>query len=405
MRAGTTGDQGLLPGAPDMATARFAAAEPAIVCFPFAGGLVGGSHMSALGLVAQLDRRRFAPLVLLHRAEGPLLDLLRARGIAFEVAPCEAPAAHRPGVAALGGTLAAAAPLARFLKRRGARIVHTNEGAMHATWALPARLAGARLLWHHRGNPGARGLRLLAPWLADRVVSVSRYAAPAPGLISAAAKCTVIYSPFDTAPTGLDRAAARTAALAALDLPATTHLLGYFGHFTARKRPLVFIESIAALRRARPDLPIAGLMFGDVLDPGLDVAAQALAAERGVADIVRFMGFRTPPDQWLAACDLHVVTAVAEPFGRTIIESMLLGTPVVAAASGGNCEAIRHGETGWLAPADDPEAFAAIIARLLAQPAMRAVVADAAATDAVAKFGLARHAESVSAIYRELLAA
>ena len=70
------------------------------------------------------------------------------------------------------------------------------------------------------------------------------------------------------------------------------------------------------------------------------------------------MGFRYPPEPWIAACDVLLVPAVEEPFGRSLIEAMLLGTPLIAADSGGNPEIIRHGETGYLVPPDDPDAFA-----------------------------------------------
>src|SRR3546814_20199061 len=54
-------------------------------------------------------------------------------------------------------------PQIRFLRSKNVAIVHSNDGRTHATWALTARLAGAKLLWHPRGNPGARGLRFAAP--------------------------------------------------------------------------------------------------------------------------------------------------------------------------------------------------------------------------------------------------
>src|SRR3546814_10705659 len=43
------------------------------------------------------------------------------------------------------------------------------------------------------------------------------------------------------------------------------------------------------------------------------------------------MGFRHPSEPWMAACVALLVTAVDEPFGRTLIEAMLLETPVIAA--------------------------------------------------------------------------
>jgi len=377
----------------------FAAAgdtAPVTIVFPFMGGAVGGSHISAVKLIKGLDRREFRPLVVLHRCEGPTIALLEAEGIAYEPAPspeCFDPAAggriHQVTMAARLTRLQA-----RFLRERGARIVHTNDGPMHATWAV-----------------AARGLRFLAPWLASRVVSVSKFASPPPGLISAAGRCSVVHSPFDTS-IATSRPAANApkgsmdswVEVAQLGLPVGSRLLGFFGHLIDRKRPLQFVETIAAITARRPSMPVAGLMFGEALEPGLDIAVMERARQLGIADRIRLMGFRTPPEPWIEICDLMVVTAVDEPYGRTIIEAMLLGTPVVAAASGGNIEAIRHMETGVLAPPDRPEAFATAIIDLLDAPATAIAIAAAARTEALARYGIDGHVRSISDIYRQLAA-
>src|SRR3546814_9209528 len=70
----------------------------------------------------------------------------------------------------------------------------------------------------------------------------------------------------------------------------------------------------------------------------------------------------------MAACDALLVTAVDEPFGRTLIEAMLLETPVIAANSGGNPEAIEDGENGLIVPPDDPESFADAALALIDDP-------------------------------------
>ena len=48
-----------------------------LVCFPFVGNLVGGSHISALGLIKRLDPARYRPLVLVQHREGEIADLCR----------------------------------------------------------------------------------------------------------------------------------------------------------------------------------------------------------------------------------------------------------------------------------------------------------------------------------------
>ena len=379
-------------------------AAPVVVAFPFAGSLVGGSHFSAAKLIQSLDRRRYQPVVLLHQLEGPLADLLRTLGIGFEPAPSERfldGASLRHDV---GFVLTQTLRFARFLRRRGVRIVHTNDGDSHATWGLPTRLAGARLLWHHRKDPDAKGLRYLAPWVADRVVSVSEFAAPKPGLFSPARKNTVVHSPFDTDGPTPNRTSARASLLEELGCGPDTRVIGFFGNLMARKRPLLFVDAIAEMRARAPDLPLAAPIFGEDRED-LAEAIKDRARARGIADCIHVMGFRYPPERWLAACEVLLVPAVDEPFGRTLIEAMLLGTVVVAAASGGNLEAIRDGATGCLVPPDDATAFAQRTLDLLAAPTMAAFLADAARREALGRFGLRRHADAIMRVYDTMLSA
>jgi glycosyltransferase involved in cell wall biosynthesis len=376
-------------------------AAPPVVCFPFVGNLVGGAHISALKLILNLDRARFEPLVLLHQPHGPLADVLAEHGIAVEPTPT-------PHYLEGGGWARDALALCRrsgalagFLRRRRVRIVHTNDGRMHATWSIPARLAGARFLWHHRGNPRARGVRLLGPLLVDQVLCVSRFATPKGSWFDRSGRCAVVHSPFDTRRAAPDRAACRQALLQEFGRPAGTRVVGFFGNLVARKRPQLFIEVVAALRERAPELELLAPIFGP--DRGLLESLRARAEALGVSDRVTFMGFRYPPERWLAACDALLVPAVEEPFGRTLIEAMLLGTLVIAADSGGNPEAIRHGDTGWLVPADDAAALAAQTLAALRDPAGCAVITARARADALARFGLERHADAVMSVYDRLL--
>lgn len=373
------------------------------VCFPFVGDRLGGSHISALKLIEALDRARFTPLVVVHAADGPVARLFAERGIPFSVvAPGIGRDATARGWRAVGGAVARAAPLTGFLRRHRVDVVHTNDGLSHLAWALPARLAGVPLVWHHRAGPDARGLRLLAPAVADRVIAVSRFASPRPGRWSAASRCTVVHSPFEADAPELDRAACRAAACAELGVSAGTRLIGFFGNLVPRKRPVAFVDAVAALRRQAPELPVLGLLFGQPFH-GLDEAVTRRARELGVASAIRLMGFRYPAESWLAACDVMLVPGVDEPFGRTLIEAMLLGTPIVATASGGNPEAIEDGRTGFLVPADSPEIMAARTLRLLRDPDLHGAIAEAARADARGRFGVARHVEAVMAVYDGLL--
>lgn len=376
-------------------------AQRTTVCFPFAGDSIGGSHISVEGLLRGLGHQ-YRAIVVPEIADGRIAQLFAANEQAAD--PGAMTGAFVPGEAfdlrkaarTLGGIL----PRVRFLRQKRVDIVHVNDGRTSANWALPARLAGARLVWHNRGDPGALGLRLVAPLLADRVVCVSEFALPGRGLWSTSNKADVIHSPFDT-DVRIDRGPARAALVDELGIKQDTLILGYFGSFVARKRPLLFVDMIARLRTML-DRPVVGVMFGAARLPAMEAALHARIKDTGTTDIVRLMGYRSPGIAWIAACDQLVVPAVGEPFGRTLVEAMLVGTPVVAARSGGNIEALREG-IGVLASPDDANALAECCADLARNLVSARAMAARAQDDARERFGGARHCALIGAVYDRMM--
>lgn len=370
------------------------------LCFPFSGDTVGGSHISVKGLLSGLDPERYHPIVVTEVPGGRIAQFFADHQQFDDPGSC---GLFVPGELFTPGkfvrTLRGVWPRVRFLRRHQIDIVHVNDGQTNANWALAARLAGAKLVWHHRGDPEARGLRFLAPLLADQVLAVSSFALPAPGRWSARHKASVVYSPFDSDLT-IDRFGARAQLVQELGLAADTLILGFFGAFLPRKRPLLFVEMIAELTRTL-DRPVMGVMFGEAVVASADAALRSRISMKGLDDQVRLMGFRTPGSYWIAACDQLVVPAVREPFGRTLVEAMLVGTPIVAARSGGNIEALEGG-LGILVEPDDPVALAEQCARLSRDPEGAATMACRTQAHARRRFSEAAHSRRVSEVYEKL---
>lgn len=363
---------------------------------------MGGSHQSVLGLLRQLDPDRYQAIIVPEFSDGHIARTFAGFDLVADPVPNAprfvpgAPLGAREFLRTLGGVI----PRARFLRRRRIDIVHVNDGRTSAQWALAARLAGARLVWHHRSDPRSLGLRIAAPLLADRVLTVSSFALPAPGMWSAASKAQVIHSPFDTS-LRTDRSAARAALLNEMQMPPETVILGFFGAFVPRKRPLLFVDMVARARQMA-DVPVIGLMFGEARVPAMTDALHRRIADSGAPRAIRIMGYRSPGPFWIGGCDQLIVPAVGEPFGRTLIEAMLVGTPVIAARSGGNIEALREG-LGILVAPDDAEALAAAATALIQEPACAHAMAAQAGDHARGYFSERRHGEQVMAVYEKLL--
>lgn len=91
----------------------------------------------------------------------------------------------------------------------------------------------------------------------------------------------------------------------------------------------------------------------------------------GLDDRVRLLGFQANPWKFMAAADVFVLTSHYEGFGNVLIEAMASGAPVVATASFGTREIIRHDQTGLLVDRHEPDAVAAALGSVLQDANLR----------------------------------
>lgn len=163
----------------------------------------------------------------------------------------------------------------------------------------------------------------------------------------------------------------------AIDLPQGGPRIGYAGFL----EPLKGIDNlIAAFADIAEDHPQALLL---VAGEGPDrFSLAALAATLGVDDRVVLLGHLDPVAPLLSALDVFASPSRTEALGRSILEAMALGVPVVCTDSGGPRSFIRDGENGFLVPADDTHALSGAIRRLLDDPALAARLGQAGRTTA-----------------------
>ena len=126
-----------------------------------------------------------------------------------------------------------------------------------------------------------------------------------------------------------------------------------------------------ALKRLRSTYPNARVLF--VGDGPLEVEYRSLAAELGVSSCCEFLGGQSNVEvlRRLAAALVSVVPSRSEAFGYVNIESMAVGTPVVASDVGGISEIIRDGIDGFLVPPDDVDALTDRLSRVLGDASLR----------------------------------
>ena len=103
------------------------------------------------------------------------------------------------------------------------------------------------------------------------------------------------------------------------------------------------------------------------------------------------------PDR-LARGAVYLWPGFGEAYGLAYLEAQAAGLPVVAQAVAGVPEVVIDGETGLLVPAGDVGAFAAAVARLLDDAALRGRLAAAARRRVWAERSLAAGAARLGTI-------
>jgi glycosyltransferase involved in cell wall biosynthesis len=141
------------------------------------------------------------------------------------------------------------------------------------------------------------------------------------------------------------------------------------------------------------------IVFGDgVLRD--ELPKQAAAA--GVADKIRFVGFRTDLDRLMPHADVFVLPSYNEGLPNVVLEASAAGVPVVATAVSGTPEAVVEGETGYLVHAGDAAALADRLFRLLRDAGLRRRMGRAGRAFVAERFTFAAQARQYMDLFAEL---
>jgi len=267
-------------------------------------------------------------------------------------------------------------------RRRGPLVVYFHSEVVRAEWKY--RLAYRPFL--ARVLDRAARILVASPVMAESASQLAEYRD----------KCVVVPYGIDLKPLAEAPECRRRAAELKLEHGRPLVL------FTGR---LVPYKGVDVLIRASARTTARVLIAGDgPLRPQLET----LALQMGVGDRVRFLGTVSDPElaALYHACDLFVLPSVtrAEAFGMVQIEAMACRKPVISTALPSGVPWVnQHARTGIIVPPGDPDALAVAIQTLIADPALRRRMGEAARERVLAEFTAGRMAERTLAIYRDVL--
>lgn len=119
------------------------------------------------------------------------------------------------------------------------------------------------------------------------------------------------------------------------------------------------IKGIPYLIKSAANLPGGLPVFFVLIGRGMDSPRfMKLIEKSGYRDNFRVFGFTKDVFPFTDLCDLYVQPSITEGLGRSIVEALCLGKPVIVTDSGGASDLVDEGVNGFVVPVKSPDALA-----------------------------------------------
>ena len=270
--------------------------------------------------------------------------------------------------------------LKRFIKQKNSLVVHSNGYKYHLITGL-FKLPGIKLVWHVRDYVTTRAIaKLCIQWFCskpDVVVANSHSVSDDWQKVLPQAHCRVLYNTVDTRVYGLCTNRQRLPHSGNSSQAAGHLFVGLVASFARWKGQLLFIDAIRLLQKTGNCFGVSFFIVGGPIYTTKSSQYSLQELEDyvnilGLNGTVHFMPHQNDMPAIYQAFDIVVhASTEPEPFGRTIVEAMACGVPVVAAMDGGVLEIVQDGINGLGFKPGDVNDLAAKISLLLTNQGLR----------------------------------
>lgn len=146
----------------------------------------------------------------------------------------------------------------------------------------------------------------------------------------------------------------------------------------------------------------AKLIFVGSGEPKYLNKLKAYSAREGLSERIQWVGFQNHPEMFMRQSDLTLVCSTYEPFGRVAIESMSVGTPVIATNVDGLAEIIQDGVNGLLYEKGNYLMLSQRILQIISNPKLYYDISKNGLSIAYKKFNKEKYAMDIYSLLSEI---
>ncbi len=176
------------------------------------------------------------------------------------------------------------------------------------------------------------------------------------------------------------------------------HIVSVIGRLTSQKGHRYFLESAKRILEVLPET-----RFLVVGDGPLREELERLSLSLGIAQAVRFLGYRQDIATLMSMSDVIAMPSLREGLPYVLLEALALARPVVGTQVGGIPEVIKHGETGFLVPPKDSESLTEAIIQVLKNSEEAARLGERGRELISQEFNVETMVRKIAAVYAEVL--
>lgn len=169
------------------------------------------------------------------------------------------------------------------------------------------------------------------------------------------------------------------------------------GTISKKKNQIDALRAVKKLITKGKDVELC--LLGNCTDQNLVLYISKYINKHQLQKFVHVHGFIENPYPVFSSTNLVLVTSKNEAFGRTILEAMLLGKPVIATKAGGVPEIIEDGKNGILYTPSNTSELAEKIDTLVNNPSLQKFLADNASISVRDKFSIANYSENLYTLF------
>ena len=305
------------------------------------------------------------------------------------------------------GAWKAAFALRKLIRDEHVDIVQTYFETSNLWGGIVAKLSGALLLSSRRDMGILRKTKhalayRLVNRLADRVLAVSeevkKFCIDADRIDPR--KIAVVYNGVDLKHIAAEGPKANPYANA--DWAGASHIITCVANVRRVKGIDVLVRTAERVCRELPDAVF--LVAGSLYEREYSEEVQKMICSMGLEKNVRLLGFVGDPVPLLKMSHAFCLLSRSEGFCNALLEAMACGVPSVVTRVGGNPEAIREGENGFMVAVEDDAAAAERLLDILRNPERATQIGESGRTSAQTQFSAETMIKRLISLYRDLLA-